>query len=86
MSEDRGRAIASEVLRERGLRKGWHKILVRFGVNTTKSFDDPSDPGVVLGVDDIFFVDIGPIHDGCEGDAGDTFTVGDDAEMLEAAR
>ena len=86
MAEDQGRAIASEVLRARGLRKGWHKVLVRFGVNTTKNFDDPSEPGVVLGEDDIFFVDIGPIHDGCEGDAGDSFVVGDDAEMIGAAR
>ena len=56
MAEDQGRTIASEVLRERGLRKGWHKVLVRFGVNTTKNFDDPSEPGVVLGDDDIFFI------------------------------
>ena len=46
----------------------------------------PSTPGVVLGDDDIFFVDIGPIHGGCEGDAGDTFVVGrrpgDDARAV----
>ncbi len=37
----------------------------------------------------IFFVDIGPVWDGHEGDAGDTFVVGDDPEMVacaEAAR
>jgi len=85
MSEEEARRVASEVLSARGLRKGWHKVLVRFGPNTTLSFDDPSRPGVVLGDDDIFFVDIGPIHSGCEGDAGDTFTVGDDPEMIRAA-
>ena len=85
MSEDTGRTLAATVLRDAGLRKGWHKILVRFGQNTTKNFEDPSTPGVVLGNDDIFFLDIGPIYEGCEGDAGDTFVVGDDREMTKAA-
>ena len=61
------------------------QILVRFGQNTTKNFEDPSTPGVVLGDDDIFFLDVGPIYEGCEGDAGDTFVVGDDPEMTKAA-
>ena len=30
----------------------------------------PSDSGVVLGDNAIFFVDIGPVSDGIEGDAG----------------
>ncbi len=84
MAEDTARSLAGDVLRDRGLRKGWHKILVRFGPNTTKNFDDPPEPGVVLGDDDIFFIDIGPIFDGCEGDAGQTFTVGADPDMLRA--
>jgi methionyl aminopeptidase len=85
MPEDTGRTLAATVLRDAGLRKGWHKILVRFGQNTIKNFEDPSTPGVVLGDDDIFFLDIGPIYEGCEGDAGDTFAVGDDPEMARAA-
>ena len=85
MSEDSGRTIAATVLHDAGLRKGWHKIVVRFGPNTTKNFEDPSTPGVALGDDDIFFIDIGPIYEGCEGDAGDTFVVGDDLEMIKAA-
>jgi methionyl aminopeptidase len=85
MPEDTGRTLAATVLRDAGLRKGWHKILVRFGQNTIKNFEDPSTPGVVLGDDDIFFLDIGPIYEGCEGDAGDTFAVGDDPEMAKAA-
>ena len=84
MTEPEARALAVDVLRDRGLRKGWHKILVRFGPNTTKNFEDPSEPGVILGADDIFFVDIGPIYQGCEGDAGDTFFVGEDPEMIKA--
>ncbi len=84
LSEDEGRGLATEVLRTHGLRKGWHKVLVRFGANTILNFDDPSTPGVVLGEHDIFFLDIGPVHAGCEGDAGDTFVVGDDPEMRRA--
>jgi len=84
MFEEEARRVAADVLRDHGLRKGWHKVLVRFGPNTTRNFDDPSEPGVVLGEDDIFFVDIGPIYAGCEGDAGDTFAVGSDPEMVRA--
>lgn len=35
---------------------------------------------------DIFFVDIGPVWQGHEGDAGDTFVVGDDPEMRACAQ
>ncbi len=84
MSEHDARLMAADVLRDRGLRKGWHKILVRFGVNTLLNFDDPSEPDVVLGQDDIFFIDIGPIYQGHEGDAGDTFAVGGDPDMVKA--
>jgi methionyl aminopeptidase len=86
MTEEEGRSEAVRILRDARLRKGWHKVLVRFGTNTTKNFDDPSDPGVVLGPDDIFFIDIGPIFDGCEGDAGETVAVGGDPDMIRAAR
>jgi methionyl aminopeptidase len=84
MVEEEARAMARTLLAERGMRRGWHHILVRFGTNTTKDFMEASDRGVVLGADDIFFVDIGPIHDGTEGDAGDTFVVGADPDHLRA--
>jgi methionyl aminopeptidase len=84
MSESDARVMAADVLRVQGLRKGWHKILVRFGVNTLLNFDDPSEPDVTLGRDDIFFIDIGPIYRGHEGDAGDTFAVGGDPDMAQA--
>ncbi len=86
MTEEEGSVVAKQVLRHASLRRGWHKVVIRFGPNTTKNFDDPSEPGVVLGEHDIFFVDIGPIFDGCEGDAGDTIAVGDDPDMVRAAR
>jgi methionyl aminopeptidase len=81
VAEEHASRIASEVLTEAGLRKGWHKIVVRVGPNTLKHFHDPSEPGIVLGDNDIFFVDIGPIFRGSEGDVGLTVCVGDDPDM-----
>ncbi len=40
--------------------------------------------GMVLGEDDIFFIDIGPVDNGYEGDGGDTFVVGTDPEHHKA--
>ncbi len=78
MSEERAKELARETLSALGMRRGWHHIIVRCGANTTKDFMERSTPGVVLGDDDIFFVDIGPVYGDFEGDAGDTFVLGDD--------
>jgi methionyl aminopeptidase len=84
MVEEEARAMARELLTERGMNKGWHHIIVRFGPNTTKDFMEPSDKGVVLGPDDIFFVDIGPVYGDQEGDGGDTFVFGADPDHHRA--
>ena len=89
MTEGRGLDIAREVLEALGMERLWHKSLVRFGPGTLKTFHDPFEPERVLKADDIFFVDLGAVFDGHEGDAGDTFVVGHDKEMAacaEAAR
>jgi methionyl aminopeptidase len=86
MAEEDAVAMAREVLGEMGMRKGWHRVIVRFGPNTTKDFMADSEPGVVLGASDIFFLDIGPVHGDTEGDAGQTFVFGDDADHHRAAR
>ena len=84
MVEEDAREMARDVLSTMDMRKGWHHIIVRFGPNTTKDFMEPSDKGVVLGADDIFFVDIGPVHGDQEGDAGDTFVFGADPDHHRA--
>lgn len=38
----------------------------------------------MLQPDDIFFIDIGPIYGDTEGDAGETFVVGDDPDHRKA--
>jgi methionyl aminopeptidase len=84
MVEEDAKAMARDTLSSLGMRRGWHHIIVRCGSNTTKDFMERSEPGVVLGPDDIFFVDIGPVYQGCEGDAGDTFVFGSDPEHHRA--
>jgi Xaa-Pro aminopeptidase len=89
MTEGRALEIAQEELERLGMERLWHKSLVRFGPGTTETFHAPFEPDRVLADNDIFFVDLGAVFDGHEGDAGDTFVVGDDAEMkacAEAAR
>ncbi len=86
MSEEQAKAIARDTLSQLGMRRGWHHIIVRCGANTTKDFMERSEPGVILGKDDIFFVDIGPIYGDTEGDAGDTFVLGENPEHHRAKR
>jgi Xaa-Pro aminopeptidase len=80
MMEEEARQMAKETLERLGSNKGWHKILIRFGPNTVKNFEDPSERGVRLGNDDIFFIDIGPVWSGTEGDGGETFVVGENPD------
>jgi methionyl aminopeptidase len=86
LSEEQAKEIARTTLSALEMRRGWHHIIVRCGSNTTKDFMERSEPGVVLGENDIFFVDIGPVYGDFEGDAGDTFVFGDDQRHLKAQR
>ena len=81
MVEADARAMAMDVLQQMGMDRIWHPALVRFGANTLKKFNQVSEGNPVLRQNDIFFVDLGVVWDGHEGDAGATFVVGDDADM-----
>lgn len=85
MTEHQAREAASAHLLAMGIDRIWHPTIVRFGPATLKTFKQASEPGRVLGADDIYFVDIGPVWDGHEGDAGDTFVTGSDRDMQAAA-
>jgi Xaa-Pro aminopeptidase len=85
MVEEDAVEMAHDILAERGMVRGWHDVYVRFGTNTTKTFGEASDPGVILGEDDIFLIDIGPVFEKWEGDGGDTFVVGPDPEKARCA-
>lgn len=86
MTEADAKAVARDVLEQQGMDRTWHQILVRFGASTLKTFDQKMAADNVLGSDDIFFVDLGVVWAGHEGDAGDTFVVGQpEADMRRCA-
>lgn len=89
MRESEAEAIAAEVFVELGFERIWHPTHIRFGRNTLKLYKEASETDVVLGQDDLFFIDIGPVWAGHEGDYGDTFVLGADRDMhaiADAAR
>ncbi|WP_312165549.1 M24 family metallopeptidase [Phenylobacterium sp.] len=86
ITEARGAEIAQEVLESMGMERLWHRNVVRFGPGTLETFFGDFQPSYVLKADDIFYVDLGVVWDGHEGDAGDTFVVGEDAEMAACAQ
>jgi Xaa-Pro aminopeptidase len=85
MLEEDANKMVVDTLREMGATKAFHKPYIRFGSNTTITFGADSVPGVHLGEDDIFFIDIAPVWDDYEGDAGDTFVTGSNPEMKRCA-
>jgi Xaa-Pro aminopeptidase len=64
--------------RERfGLRRHWHKRIVRSGPNTLLTYhDEPADRRIAR--DDIVYLDFGPVFDAWEADFGRTYVVGAD--------
>jgi Xaa-Pro aminopeptidase len=89
IGEEEARAQALQVFGELGVERLWHPVIIRIGANTLKTYRERSDPTVRLGEDDIYFIDLGLVFDGHEGDVGDTFATGPSAERracAEAAR
>jgi Xaa-Pro aminopeptidase len=76
ISEDEAQTEAAEVFRELGFERLWHPTYIRIGPNTCKTYRQRSDSGVRLGENDSYFIDLGLVFDGHEGDVGDTFVVG----------
>jgi Metallopeptidase family M24 len=85
MVEEDAVEMAKDILAGHGMVQGWHDVYVRFGTNTTKTFGAPSDPGIVLGTDDLFLIDIGPVFEKWEGDGGDTFVTGSNPAYAKCA-
>jgi Xaa-Pro aminopeptidase len=85
MVEEDAVEMAKDILASHGMVQGWHDVYVRFGTNTTKTFGAPSDPGIVLGADDLFLIDIGPVFEKWEGDGGDTFVTGSNPAYAKCA-
>jgi Xaa-Pro aminopeptidase len=85
ISEDEAKLAAAGVFRKLGVERLWHPLLIRIGANTTKTYRQRSDPGVRLGENDSYFIDLGLVFEGHEGDVGDTFVVGDAPERQACA-
>jgi Xaa-Pro aminopeptidase len=60
-----------------GLRRHWHKRIVRSGPNTLLTYHDP-DADRRITEDDIVYLDFGPVFDDWEADFGRTYVVGRD--------
>jgi len=86
MRESEAIALGEAILAQHGLDLNWHPLMIRFGTNTLKIFSEESDGDPVLGDDDIFFIDMGPVFQGHEGDVGATFVTGTDPEMAACAK
>lgn len=61
-----------------GIRKYWHKRIVRAGKNTLLPYKE-NPPDLILQPDDILFFDFGPVFEDWEADFGRTFVLGNDA-------
>ncbi|SFN67232.1 Metallopeptidase family M24 [Chryseobacterium oleae] len=65
-----------------GIRKYWHKRIVRAGSNTLFPYDE-NPPDLILQPDDILFLDFGPVFEDWEADIGKTYVLGDDAYKIK---
>jgi Xaa-Pro aminopeptidase len=81
MKESDAHKIYNEISSAEGATAIWHPPQIRFGKNTNLTFGKRSDPEVVLQNNDIFFMDIGPVYEGYEGDVGQTYVLGDQPQM-----
>ena len=60
-----------------GIKKFWHKRIVRSGANTLLPYKE-NPPDLELQNDDILFFDFGPVFDQWEADFGRTYVIGND--------
>lgn len=60
-----------------GIRKYWHKRIVRAGRNTLLPYKE-NPPNLVIQPDDILFFDFGPVFEEWEADFGRTYVLGND--------
>lgn len=89
MTEIDAHAVAKTLFKNFEVEKLWHPPKIRFGVNTLKTFREISDPDVKIKSGDAFFLDLGLVFYGHEGDCGQTFVLGKNLEaekMIKAGR
>ena len=65
-----------------GIKKYWHKRIVRAGKNTLFPYKE-NPPDLVLKNEDIVFFDFGPVFENWEADFGRTYVIGTNEKMLK---
>ncbi len=70
--------LADELL---GIKKFWHKRIVRSGENTLHPYKE-NPPNLIIQEDDILFLDLGPVFEDWEADIGKTYVLGNDPDKL----
>lgn len=65
-----------------GIRKFWHKRIVRSGKNTLLPYKE-NPPNLTLQEDDILFLDFGPVFDDWEADLGKTYVIGTNERKMK---
>lgn len=68
-----------------GIKKYWHKRIVRAGKNTLYPYRE-NPPDLTVTPDDIIFLDFGPIFEDWEADFGRTYVLGNDPMKLKLQR
>ena len=65
-----------------GIKKYWHKRIVRCGENTLQPYKENPE-NLILKEDDILFIDFGPIFEEWEADFGRTYVIGKDPYKIK---
>ena len=89
MTEADAHAVAKTLFKDFEVEKVWHPSKIRFAENTLKTFRETSDPQVKIKDGDPFYLDLGLVFFNHEGDCGQTFVLGKNAEaekMIQAGR
>ena len=82
-SEDKINELIFELAFEMfGIKKYWHKRIVRCGKNTLYPYNENPE-NLILKNDDILFLDFGPIFEDWEADFGRTYVVGNDPVKIK---
>ena len=68
-----------------GVRRHWHKRIVRAGPNTLLTYDEDSND-LRIGEDTTVFLDFGPVFDAWEADFGRTYALGTDPRKHQLVR
>lgn len=67
-----------------GIKKYWHKRIVRSGKNTLLPYAE-NPPDLMIQEDDILFFDFGPVFEEWEADFGRTYVIGNNPQKLKLA-